>query len=94
MSVICGQELFCHLMTYHLTVPTDDNWISFRNAITVWVDCWFQTQPEFAFVGDNELSFSVEGKRIATLRWQPENEYPLQLERWVQDDQEYSANSY
>ena len=87
------QELFCWFMQHRLLKPDQDSWISFRNAITVWVDCWFSgVKPTFQFPDDDTLEVFVNDVRIIALRYLPDNDYNLKIgcindyDEWDEED--------
>lgn len=95
MSCVNVQELFCWFMDHRLTKPDQDNWISFRNAITVWIDCWFHgKKPDFQFPDDDSLEVFVDGQKIIALAYQPDNEYNLKIGCIDTDDNQWEEDSY
>ena len=61
MEVFNSQEIFVHLQDYRLRPPDLDEWKSIKDALAVWLNCWFSGEkPEFKIQG-KQMHVNVDG---------------------------------
>ena len=91
-----AQELFCHLQDCVLYKPQDDEWQSFKSAITCWVDCWFNgAVPEF--IEGSYLQVTVPGitpEPFITIEYVEDDAYPLHIKVYDEETGEMDGDSY
>lgn len=93
-EVVNSQELFCQLQPCRLQSPDVDNWDSIKNVIRPYVDCWFGgATPAFKADG-NKLETLVEGDVVFKMEYDASAEYPLKIEVWDFDEDDYYGDSY
>ena len=89
-------ELYCFICDSNMTVPTVDNWESFKKVITVWVDCWWWGKVPTFRVENDTLTATVDDVDTVKVRYTLEgphtNEFPLQVLVYDEDDNEWNGD--
>jgi len=77
-------ELNSYLCDHNLTEPPQDDWESFRLALTTFLDCWYGGGT--ITTEENKLTVEVDGERIMEMEYTEGGEWPLFIKYGEVDD--------
>lgn len=78
--MLSAQELHCFLCDCVLHDPLEDQWQSFKQAITVWLDCWEEGElPAFTVKNGNKLIVTIQDETIIRMEYVPEEVFCMRI---------------